>query len=157
LDTKSIQGLHWMINNDCKPASFVAGGIDIECTGDKYSDVQQYQGMVGATIFYVLSHDADLRRRPRMIKVRRSENRGSADFGWLKSRHTFSFGEYDDSGFMGYGPLRVINEDRVQPSEGFPKHSHRDMEIIRGCLKARSSTKTASVRARSSVQVNCSA
>src|SRR5258706_12961630 len=84
-----------------------------------------------------------------MIKLRRSEDRGSADFGWLKSRHTFSFGEYDDPGFMGYGPLRVIHEDRRQPSEGFPTHSHRDMEIVswvlEGALEHKDSLGTTSV------------
>jgi redox-sensitive bicupin YhaK (pirin superfamily) len=64
------------------------------------------------------------------IAVRRSEDRGAASFGWLKSRHTFSFGYYYDPAFMGFGPLRVINEDRVQPARGFDTHGHRDMEII---------------------------
>ena len=65
-----------------------------------------------------------------MIKIRRSNNRGLADFGWLKSRHTFSFGNYHDGNFMGFGPLRVINEDRVEPGRGFGQHSHQNMEII---------------------------
>jgi len=65
-----------------------------------------------------------------MIRIRRSAERGNVDFGWLKSRHTFSFGNYHDDRFMGFGPLRVINEDRVEPARGFGQHSHQNMEIL---------------------------
>jgi redox-sensitive bicupin YhaK (pirin superfamily) len=91
-----------------------------------------------------------------MLRIRKSEERGATKIDWLDSKHTFSFGDYHDQRHIGYGALRVINEDKVKPSAGFNMHRHHNMEIISyvldGVLEHKDSIGTGSIIAPGDVQ-----
>jgi len=92
-----------------------------------------------------------------MIRIRRSHERGHANHGWLDAYHTFSFADYRDPAWVHHGPLRVINQDRIQPAMGFQTHGHEDMEIVtfvlEGALEHKDSMGNGSVIRAGEVQV----
>lgn len=91
-----------------------------------------------------------------MDYLRRSEDRGKANFGWLDSKHSFSFGHYYDPKHMGVSALRVINDDTVAPGAGFDTHGHQNMEIISYILEERLRIRTALATTTLSLQAKCS-
>ena len=90
-----------------------------------------------------------------MIDVRAFKGLGGADHGWLKARHHFSFGDYYDPERMGWGSIRVWNDDEIAPHTGFPPHPHPDMEIITYVRTARSPTRTPSATRDAPTPATC--